>query len=118
MMVLYLALIGLAVGFLLDALIARLAVPPSGGDGAPAATPAIDALSAHRAESGSLALTFDTSAAAWTRRLLVICATAGLFAVIGARFDEPGHAAIVAAYEHGVVVPGERPPADRPGARP
>ncbi|WP_211262670.1 response regulator [Nitriliruptor alkaliphilus] len=27
-------------------------------------------------------------------------------------------AAIVAAYEHGVVVPGERPPADRPGARP
>lgn len=30
--------------------------------------------------------------------------------------DRP--AAIVAAYEHGVVVPGERPAADRPGARP
>ncbi len=98
MIVLYLALIGLAVGFLLDALIARLAVPPSGGDGAPTAAPPIDALSAHRAESGSLALTFDTSATAWTRRLLVVCATAGLFAVIGARFDQPGHAAIIAAY--------------------
>ena len=101
---LYLALIGLAVGFLLDALIARLAVPPSDGDEPPAA-PVIDALSAHhaepfrgRAESGSLALTFDTSVAAWTRRLLVVCATAGLFAVIGARFDEPGHAAIAAVY--------------------
>ncbi|MCH8025161.1 MAG: prepilin peptidase [Chloroflexi bacterium] len=97
-MVLYLALIGLAVGFLLGALIARLAVPPSGGDDAPAAAPVIDALSANRAESGSLALTFDSSAAAWTRRLVVVCATAGLFAVIGLRFDEPGHAAIVAAY--------------------
>ena len=97
MVILYLALIGVAVGFLLDALIARLAVPPSGG-GAPVATPVIDALAAHHAESGSLALTFDSSAAAWTRRLLVVCATAGLFAVIGARFDEPGHAAIVAAY--------------------
>ncbi len=97
MMMLYLALIGLAIGFLLDALIARLAVPPSDGDGATAA-PVIEALSAHRAESGSLALTFDTSAAAWARRLLVVGATAGLFAVIGARFDQPGHAAIIAAY--------------------
>ena len=103
-MILYLALIGLAVGFVLDALIARLAVPPSDGDGAPAATPVIDALSAHRAESGSLALTFDTSAAAWARRLLVVCATAGLFAVIGARFDAPGHAAIVAAYVSALLV--------------
>ena len=104
MMVVYLALIGLAAGFLLDALIARLAVPPNGG-GATAASPVSDALTAHgaepfrgRAESGSLALTFDTSGAAWARRLLVVCATAGLFAVIGARFDQPAHAAIVAAY--------------------
>ncbi len=105
-MILVLAAAGLAVGLALDALIVRLGVPPDDDEGEPAidTAPALDALAVHRAEAGTLAVTFDTSARAWLRRLAVVATTAGLFALAGWRFDDVGQAAIVAAYVSVLIV--------------
>ena len=93
-----LALIGLVVGLALDALVARLAVAPGDeGGGDVAGTPRLTPAHAH-GEGGSLVLTFETTPNAWTRRLLIVGATAGVFAVAGARYDQPGHLALVTAY--------------------
>jgi prepilin signal peptidase PulO-like enzyme (type II secretory pathway) len=97
--VVYLALIGLPAGLIVDALITRLAVPPDDDlDGeaeeAEGPTPA----GFLQAERGSLVLEAESSARVWVRRALVLLATSGLFAVAALRYDEPGHVAIVAAY--------------------
>ena len=89
-----LALIGIPVGLALDALIAQLAVPPEDGDGLEE-TPASPA-SLLQAERGALVLESERSA--WLRRALVVAATSALFALAAARYDEPGHVAIVASY--------------------
>ena len=99
MVALYLALIGLPVGLLLDALIDRLAVPPDDEDGeeevegAPA-TPR----SFLQAERGSLVIETESAARTWLRRALVVAATCGLYAAAALRYVEPGHIVIVAAY--------------------
>ena len=110
MVSLYLAAIGLAVGLALDALIVRLAVSPydddDGGDADEedvaeedsAEIAASGALAAAHAEAGALVLALDGSRAAWTRRLLVVAATAGLFAAAGARYDDATQLAVVTAY--------------------
>ena len=111
-MILIFAAAGLAVGLALDALIVRLGVPPDDDEGQSEstaanhadATPALGALAVHRAEAGTLAVTFDTSALAWMRRLAVVATTAGLFAVTAWRFDDTGQAAIVAAYVSVLIV--------------
>jgi prepilin signal peptidase PulO-like enzyme (type II secretory pathway) len=99
MVALYLALIGLPVGLVLDALIVRLAVTPDDfddddeGEEAPA-TPAAFL----QAERGSLVLESESTARTWLRRALVVGTTCGLFAAAALRFDEPGHVALVASY--------------------
>ena len=101
MVSLYLAAIGLAVGLALDALIVRLAVPPyDDDDGNPDELPAggMPALAPAHGEAGTLVLALDGSRAAWTRRLLVVAATAGLFAAAAARYDDISHLAVVTAY--------------------
>lgn len=109
MLSVYLALIGLLVGLALDAVIVRLAVAPDDeeedapADDVPADEPADPQsvqtpLGAHGAEAGSLVVAIDGSWQAWTRRLLVVGATAGLFAVAAARYDDASHLAVVTAY--------------------
>ena len=111
MVSLYLAAIGLAVGLALDALIVRLAVSPYDGEDDDgdvdeedvaeedsAELAASGALAAAHAEAGALVLALDGSRAAWTRRLLVVAATAGLFAAAAARYDDASHLAVVTAY--------------------
>ena len=108
MLSLYLALIGLLVGLALDAIIVRLAVPPDDDDASDDATepegtreatagPIIEPPSLH-AEAGTLVLALETSRSDWARRLLVVGATAGLFAVAGARYSEVSHLAVVTAW--------------------
>lgn len=101
MVALLLALIGLPAGLALDALAVRLAVPFDAEDEAELdeeeqEAPAAGRTPAH-AEAGSLVV-HDKSERAWARRLLIVAAAAGLFAVAGARYDEPGHLALVTAY--------------------
>ena len=110
MVSLYLALIGLVVGLALDAVIVRLAVPPddeeedASEDELPVDTesvepPSVPALAVARgAEAGSLVVALDSSGPAWARRLLVVGATAGLFALAAARYDDVSHLAVVTAY--------------------
>ena len=43
-------------------------------------------------------LAAETSGAAWARRLVVVAATAGLFALAAARYDDVSHLAVVTAY--------------------
>lgn len=95
----YLALIGLPAGLVVDALITRLAVPPDDGlDGEAEETEGPAPASFLQAERGSLVLEAESSASVWLRRALVVLATSGLFAIAALRYDEPGHLAIVAAY--------------------
>ncbi len=92
--------IGLVVGVALDVLIERLAwahddapaEPHSGSDDeeAPATAPIL------AAEAGSLVV--GSTRSFWQRRLLVMAATAGLFALTVIRYDEPEHLAVVTAY--------------------
>lgn len=99
MVALYLALIGLPVGLLLDALINRLAVPPDDEDGEGEAEGAPATPSSFlQAERGSLVIETERAAWTWLRRALVVVVTCGLFAAAALRYDEPGHIAIVAAY--------------------
>jgi Flp pilus assembly protein protease CpaA len=122
MLVLYLALIGVPVGFALDALAVRLAVAPDEDsaefaeaneeEAAPAEPEAdendLSALESSggpppqhtsvHAEAGSLVVSDDNPRSSWLRRLLVIAVTAGLFAVAALRFDDASHLAVVTAY--------------------
>jgi len=100
-----LGLIGLAIGFALDAAIVRLAVAAEDeGDEpaeglAPADRPeAGEPRPSVHAEAGSLVLPLEGGEWAWARRLLVVGATAGLFATAGARYDGPAELTLVAAY--------------------
>ncbi len=122
MPVLYLALIGIPVGLALDALIVQLAVAPEEDsteeadapeeEDAPAEPEAGESIpgtgepggdrpqryaSVH-AEAGALVVQVDTPMRSWARRLLVVAVTVGLFAAVGARFDDTSHLAVVAAY--------------------
>ncbi len=102
MFVVSLAVLGLAVGIALDALIARLAVPQiddsndeeDGHPGAP--TPML------AAERGSLVVA--SAGVHWQRRLAVVAATSGIFALTAARFGEPAHVAIIATYASVLIV--------------
>jgi Flp pilus assembly protein protease CpaA len=116
--IIVLALIGLPAGLALDALVTRLAVAPEdwnetaapeqdagGVDGEPEEAgdePSREGAAAFQAsvhaEAGSLVVGGETVWGSWTRRLLIVGATVGLFAASAARFDEPAHLAIVAAY--------------------
>ena len=108
MLSLYLALIGLVVGLALDAIIVRLAVPPDDEeedtpqpqDEAPgevdAGTPAAAGIASVHAEAGSLVVGAEGSG--WLRRLLVVGATAGLFAAAAALYDGASHLAVITAY--------------------
>jgi prepilin signal peptidase PulO-like enzyme (type II secretory pathway) len=102
MISLLLALIALPLGLALDRIVVELAVPLDDEE-----EPAAQDANAQRrrpagAETGSLLL--DLEARAWARRLLIIGATAGLFAVAGARYDDPAHLAIVTAYISALIV--------------
>ena len=97
MIALYLALISLIVGLVLDTLIVRLAVPPGDEPDDELEEPAPSPVFLH-AEAGSLVLGHDGSRGAWTRRLLVVGATAGLFAAVATRYDDAAHLAVVTAY--------------------
>ena len=109
MLSLYFALIGLLVGLVLDALIVRLAVAPDDedDDGLDEAPPSIysgfDTVSparsrgSVRAEVGALVVT-ATPAQEWARRLVIVGATAALFAAVAARYDDASHLAVVSAY--------------------
>ena len=96
MLPLVLALIGLPVGFALDGLVAHLAVPPDDEDDGERQAPTTHALV--HSEAGSLVVSGDHAGAAWTRRLVIVAATAGLFAAAGARYDDVSHLAVVTAY--------------------
>lgn len=90
-----LALAGIPVGIALDAIIARLAVHPA-EEGDAEARPFAPAPRLH-SEAGALVLPREDTTRAWLRRLLVVAATAGLFALAGARY-EGGEIAIICAY--------------------
>ena len=103
MQILYLSLIGLLVGLVLDTLVVRLAVRPDApeepvepDEEAADARPAPGHALIH-AEAGSMVVDISP-AQAWARRLIVVGATAGLFAVTAARFHEISHLAVVTAY--------------------
>ena len=110
MLSLLLALIGLPVGLALDALIVRLAVAPDDEDDdasgetsassveAAEAEPPARRLASVHAEAGSLVVASPSALGGWARRLLVVGATAGLFAVAAARYDDASHLAVVTAY--------------------
>lgn len=87
------AVLGLVVGVGLDWLIVRLAVPPSHDDSGP--DTAVRQPSTLAAEHGSLVVSAESTD--WPRRLAVMAATAGFFALAAARFA-PAHIAVVAAY--------------------
>lgn len=103
---LLLALIGLAAGLALDALVVRLAVHPDRGDDepdeleTPEPVPTFPALHAPArpagGETGSLVVASPVQV--WTRRLVIVGTTAALFAVAGAQYDKASHLAIVTAY--------------------
>ncbi len=110
MITLYLALVGLIVGLALDELVVRLAVEHDDDDEvAPGEVEAEEPATeermslrapavAHGAETGSLVLSRDHSPRAWARRLLIVGATAGLFALAAGRYDDASHLALVTAY--------------------
>ena len=86
---LWLALAGLPAGVALD-VVANHLVSPAGDDDVPGVTGTSEPAIGRR-----LGRFFGR---AWVVRLLVVAATAALFAIAGARFDRPGHLAIVTAY--------------------
>jgi len=91
-----LALIGLPVGLVLDALITCLGVHKDDNDGSEdEASSAPAALLS--AERGAIVLD-ESPSIAWLRRAAVVATTSGLFAVAALRYGEPGHVAIVAMY--------------------
>lgn len=94
MSILLLALIGVPIGLALDALAARLAVPFDDEDEEDGAPTPVRRL---QAEAGALVLD-EAPGHSWARRALIVAATAGLFAVAGARYDEPGHLALITSY--------------------
>ncbi len=110
MLSLYLALIGLVVGLALDAIIVQLAVPPDDEEEdtpqaelqdnafgeVDAAEPVAAGIVSVHAEAGSLVVGAEGSG--WLRRLLVVGATAGLFAAAAARYDSASHLAVITAY--------------------
>ena len=102
MIALLLALIGLPAGLALDRIVVQLAVPLDEEDEEPAPRKAKPPKAKRRrpagAETGSLVLDLDLPRRVWARRLLIVAATVGLFALAGARYDEPLHVAIVAVY--------------------
>lgn len=100
MVIFLLALVGLVVGLALDPLIVRLAVAEDDGDDASGEGegPAERRLTSVHAEAGSLVVAAPSAFGGWARRLLVVGATAGLFAVAAAQYDDAGHLAIIAAY--------------------
>ena len=93
MLVLSFALLGLIAGLGLDVLIVHLAVPPD--DGLTGGEEAVHTQTI-AAESGSLVVT--SVGAQWPRRLIVMAATAGLFAIAAVRYDEPAQLALVSVY--------------------
>jgi prepilin signal peptidase PulO-like enzyme (type II secretory pathway) len=104
MLSLFAALIGFPAGIVLDALIERLAIAPVDDE------EDIDALTAApspgpslHAEAGSL-LVEHGSSHAWRRRVLVVGATAGLFAAAAARYDDIGQLLVVCLYISGLLV--------------
>jgi len=99
MLALVLGLIGLPAGLALDALVVRFAVPFEAEEDAEPGQeePAAPARRLASAEAGSLVV-HDRPERAWARRLLIVAATAAFFAIAGARYDEPGHLALVTAY--------------------
>ena len=105
MIALLLALIGLPAGLALDRIVVHLAVPLDEEEEEPAQREAKppEAKPAG-AETGSLVLDLDVPARAWGRRLLIVAATAGLFASAGVGYDEPAHLAIVTAYICALIV--------------
>jgi len=110
MIALLLALVGLPTGLALDRIVVRLAVPfdEDEEEEGPAPRRAKPSKAKPRraagAETGSLVLDLDAPPRAWARRLLIVSATIGLFAIAGARYDEPVHVAIVAAYICALIV--------------
>jgi len=110
MIALLLALVGLPTGLALDRIVVRLAVPfdedeeEEGPAPRRAKPPKAKPRRAAGAETGSLVLDLDAPPRAWARRLLIVSATIGLFAMAGARYDEPVHIAIVAAYICALIV--------------
>jgi len=97
MLSLYLALIGVAVGVALEALVAELAVAPRDPDDGDEPEPAPPQRGALSAESGALVLAAEGERGVWLRRLVIVGTTSGLFAAAAARF-EPQHLALVTAY--------------------
>jgi leader peptidase (prepilin peptidase)/N-methyltransferase len=101
MQVVLFALLGAAVGLLLDPLVTLLAVPPLEEEAAPPeARPAT--LSPGEAGRARLA-TLIGEGPLW-RRLALIAATAAAFAAAAARYDEPEQAAVISAYAAALIV--------------
>lgn len=98
MAIVLLGLIGLVVGLALDALVVPrlVGVPPDDGVDEPGSPSPVRRFVG--GEAGALVLSRSAGAEAWTRRLLIVGATAGLFAAAGARFDEASHVALVSVY--------------------
>jgi prepilin signal peptidase PulO-like enzyme (type II secretory pathway) len=91
--------IGLIVGVVLDFLIGSLAWASGEGDDESEDTEEVEPAPGTpilHPEAGSLVVERTTSP--WPRRLAVMAATAGLFALTAIRYDEPEHLAIVTAY--------------------
>ena len=102
---LILALVGLPIGLVLDALIVRLAVMPDDDEDGESELPEESASEPNAwsapalgAETGTLVLAAEHPGVSWSRRLIVVAATAGLFAIAGARFDGAHQLAVVTAY--------------------
>ena len=98
MEVLLLAVIGLPVGLVLDALVARLAVrvdshAEAEDEDVPAPEPGLG-----HSEAGSLVLEAAPAQHVWLRRLLITSATILLFALAGAQYGDVAHLPIVTAY--------------------
>ena len=89
-----LAVIGLFVGIALDALIGRLAWPTVNDE--PLAEPTLGSATGLATETGSLVVA--SARAHWQRRIAVMAATSGFFALTALRYDEPEHLAIITAY--------------------
>ena len=84
--------IGLIVGVALDVLIERLAWAPE----EPGVEEPASGLQTLGAEAGSLVI--EPASSSWPRRVVVMAAAAGAFALIALRYDDPEHLAIVTAY--------------------
>jgi prepilin signal peptidase PulO-like enzyme (type II secretory pathway) len=98
MLTLLLALIGLPAGFVLDAIIGRLATAPyEDEEGEETAEPVGLAAPSLHGEAGSLLIEQEATHT-WRRRLLTVAATTGLFAIAAARYEGGGALAVVCVY--------------------